>query len=683
MKFVYPEFLWAFGVLLIPIIIHLFNFRKYKTLYFSSLQFIKSVDQQTRSTQKLKHLLVLIARLFAFSFLVVAFAQPYIPVTNNNSKGGKPLLAIYIDNSFSMSMKGTEGELLSEAREMARKMITKSSLDTRFMLVTNNLSGLEQHLVTKIEALERLDKIQLCPIVRSIDEVINWEKTAIENEHSTKQKIGTKQFVILSDFQKSSTSFEKLQKDEDAYYYPVLISAQDNSNLTIDSVWFNSPVQKIGENNELNVRVHNYSDKDLVNVEVHLEVNSIKRDVFLDIPANNYTSTVFNYTEQSEGVKKGIVTVNDKQFYSDDEYYFSYSVASNTNVLVINGENAVNNVSIVYSLDNYYKVEEINQNQFTLESLENKDIIVLNGAKEIQSGLGQNLKDYVNNGGTLSLFPGENIDLNSWNSFLRGVSMPMISSEISDGVSIKNINYEDPFFKTVFEKKPDNLNLPSIAKAYKINKASNSLAIDLIKLQNGSPLLLKSTGKSNIYLYASCLTPLYGSFTSNALFSTIVLRTAELSRRKAPISLIIGEDSKFPIYNASKNETPIHLQSKEIDYIPKTTHNSGITSISIGGLEAIENLKAGTYSIIDENNIGSISLNYNRKESNIINYSLSDINEYLTEKGIKHIKASEISEGQSLTKIELDKPYEYWRIFIFMALLFFLIEVALLKFWKK
>ena len=59
-------------------------------------------------------------------------------------------------------------------------------------------------------------------------------------------------------------------------------------------------------------------------------------------------------------------------------------------------QNAVNNVSIVYSLDNYYKVEEINQNQFTLESLENKDIVVLNGAKEIQSGLGQNLKDYVN-----------------------------------------------------------------------------------------------------------------------------------------------------------------------------------------------------------------------------------------------------------------------------------------------
>lgn len=683
MKFVYPEFLWAFGILIIPVIIHLFNFRKYKTLYFSSLQFIKAVDQQTRSTQKLKHLLVLIARLLAFTFLVFAFAQPFIPVSNNGSKGGKPLLAIYIDNSFSMSMKGTEGELLSEAREMARKMISKSSLDTRFMLVTNNLSGIEQRLVTKIEALERLDKIELSPIVRTIDEVIEWQKTAISLENDTKQKIGAKQFVILSDFQKSSASFGKLKADNEAYYYPILISAQDQSNLTIDSVWFSSPIQKIGENNELNVRVHNYSSNDIVNIEVHLEVNNVKRDVFLDIPANNYTTTTFNYTEQKSGVKKGVVSVNDKQFYADDEYYFSYTVDQNLNLLIINGEDAVNNIGIVYNLDNYYKPTEIQQNQFTLESLQNKDLVIFNGAKEIQSGLAQNLKDYVLNGGSLALFPGTEIDKNTWNSFLADIKMPLITSEISEGVSIKSINYDDVFFKAVFEKKPTNLNLPSIAKAYGLTKTSNSYAINLIELQNGSPIYLKSTNGSNIYLFASSLNSNYGTFTSNALFSTILLRTAELSKRKTPISLIIGDDSKFPIYYSSKNETPIHLKTKEIDFIPRIEHQSSLTTISIGGMEAIENLKAGTYTIFDESDKGAVSLNYNRKESDISSLKLTEINDQLVEKGIKHIKISEIAEGQSLTKVELDKPYEYWKTFIFLALLFFLIEVALLKFLKK
>ena len=87
MKFEYPGFLFAFILLAIPIIIHLFNFRRYKVLYFSSLQFLKQVEEQTRSTQKLKHLLILIARILAFSALILAFAQPYLPVQETGKEG--------------------------------------------------------------------------------------------------------------------------------------------------------------------------------------------------------------------------------------------------------------------------------------------------------------------------------------------------------------------------------------------------------------------------------------------------------------------------------------------------------------------------------------------------------------------------------------------------------------------
>lgn len=683
MKFVYPEFLWAFGVLVIPIVIHLFNFRKYKTLYFSSLQFVKVVDLQTKSTQKLKHLLVLITRLLAFIFLVLAFSQPYKPVTNQFSKGGKPVLAVYIDNSFSMSMNGVEGELISEAKEMARKMISKVSLDTRIMLVTNNLSGLEQRLITKIEALERLDKIELSPINRTISEVIEWEKAAIELENSTKQKIGSKQFVILSDFQKSTAKFEELKEDDASYYYPVLINSQDKTNLTIDSVWFSSPVQKLGENHELNVRVHNYSNKDVTNVEVHLEVNSVKRDVFLDIPANNFTQTTFNYSDQKAGFKKGYVSVNDKQFFIDDEYHFSYSVNSSSNILIINGENAVNNIGIVYALDNFYKITQINQNQFTLDAIKGKDLIVINGAKDLQSGIAQNLTEYIEDGGSIALFPGEEIDILSWNNFLKSVNMPLFSSTITEGVKIKNINYDDVFFRAVFEKKPDNLNLPSIAKAYKLNQSATSQSIGLIFLQNGSPLYSKATNGKSIYLFASSLSTNYGTFTSNALFSTILLRTAELSKRKTPLSLVIGTDSKFPIYSKSQSETPIHLKNKSIDFIPRTISTNSLTYVSIGGIEALEKLNAGTYTITDNEPIGSISLNYNRNESNIETLSSDEIISSFSDKGIKNVKFSEITEGQSLTKIDLEKPIEYWRIFIFMTILLIIIEVLLLKFLKK
>src|SRR5436190_17609972 len=99
MNFVYPNFLWASTLVAIPIIIHLFNFRRYKIVYFSRVKFLKEVTEDSRSGVKLKHLLVLISRILAILCLVFAFAQPYIPT--GSSANIENMSLVYIDNSYS------------------------------------------------------------------------------------------------------------------------------------------------------------------------------------------------------------------------------------------------------------------------------------------------------------------------------------------------------------------------------------------------------------------------------------------------------------------------------------------------------------------------------------------------------------------------------------------------------
>ncbi|WP_199897936.1 BatA domain-containing protein, partial [Flavobacterium sp. B17] len=77
--FLYPAFLFAMLSLAIPVIVHLFNFREYKKVYFSNVQFLKEVQEQQASHRNLKERLILAARLLALAFLVLAFARPYIP----------------------------------------------------------------------------------------------------------------------------------------------------------------------------------------------------------------------------------------------------------------------------------------------------------------------------------------------------------------------------------------------------------------------------------------------------------------------------------------------------------------------------------------------------------------------------------------------------------------------------
>src|SRR3954470_10541393 len=100
MSFLYPSFLWALAALAIPIVIHLFNFRRTTRIYFSNTRFLKLVKEVTTAKRRLKHYLILASRLFFLLFLILAFAQPIIPAREQLGNGKS--IVLYIDNSQSM-----------------------------------------------------------------------------------------------------------------------------------------------------------------------------------------------------------------------------------------------------------------------------------------------------------------------------------------------------------------------------------------------------------------------------------------------------------------------------------------------------------------------------------------------------------------------------------------------------
>src|SRR5690606_11246830 len=102
--------------------IHLFNFRRFKKVMFPNLRFLEEVQIQNKSKRQLKKWLVLASRLLALTFLVLAFARPFIPGKDQGKAASGNVLSIYIDNSFSMNAEGTEGELLETAKNRAREL---------------------------------------------------------------------------------------------------------------------------------------------------------------------------------------------------------------------------------------------------------------------------------------------------------------------------------------------------------------------------------------------------------------------------------------------------------------------------------------------------------------------------------------------------------------------------------
>ena len=680
MELVHPKLLWLLSLLAIPILIHLFHFRRHKTLFFSSLKFIKFIEQENKSTKKLKNLLILFARLLALTAIIVAFAQPIIEKGNLKHSAGKNVVAIYIDNSFSMSAKGTEGELLSEARELARRIIKNTPIETSILLATNKLDGIEQRLISKIEALDYLDKIELTPINRNLEDVINWQRAFLEKENLEQQKLGNRQYIYLSDFQKSAFVMNQIEADKSHFYYPIQLLPQDPSNIYIDSVWFGSPIHKKGETNELFIQIKNDAEEATTNLELELEIGKKQRTSFIDIDAGKKSIISFQITDQENGQKNGKVSINDKQLYWDDEFYFSYRVADFSNTLIINGDAASDNVTRVFNIEPFFKTQSIKDVEFTKDKLNQCDFVILNGLNSISSGIDEDLVEFNKMGGSIFIFPGNNIDYSEYRHFLKALNLPELGPSISTGLKIDQINFKDPFFKGVFEKENKNLNLPSVTKSYSSKNLKQETAFPLISFRNGAPLLLKS--KENAYLFLSSLNTDFGNFIGNALFPTILLRAGELSTQNYPLFALIGEENRIAVLDPIVNGQTLKLIGNNSEFIPIIQKIGNQNFISISGMEAIEKLKAGNFSIQTEDEIGLLALNYGRQESELDYKNEKEILDAFKNKGISNCQYEKIENGQSSSNIEVDKPYEYWKLFLVLGLFFITSEIALLRFMK-
>ena len=168
MQFVNPYFLFAFSALAIPIIVHLFNFRRYKKVYFSNTAFLNELVEETNNAQKLKRLLILLARCLVIIFLVLAFAQPFIP-KNENVKKGKTAVSIFVDNSFSMQSTSSDRSLIEKAKVLATDIVQSYDNDVSFQLITQSLEGKQQRLLSKDDCIEQIKNIQICPSSHSLE----------------------------------------------------------------------------------------------------------------------------------------------------------------------------------------------------------------------------------------------------------------------------------------------------------------------------------------------------------------------------------------------------------------------------------------------------------------------------------------------------------------------------------
>ncbi|MFN8278037.1 MAG: BatA domain-containing protein [Chitinophagales bacterium] len=674
MQFLYPSFLWALAALSIPIAVHLFNFRRYKTVYFSNVSFLKEVQEETTSASRLKHLLVLAARCLALLFLVLAFAQPFIPRKNTNLATGKKYVSIYLDNSFSMGTMSGGVRLLDKARQAAKEIAANFSPDDQFQLLTNDFSGHQQRLISREELLKLIEEIELSPASRSLNEVVKRQRDVLTKENGNNQIA-----YLLSDFQVSAGGFTP---DSNIRYNLIPLQADAPSNIYIDSAWFYEPVQLLNQSNQLLVRIKSSGEKGTSDSRLLLKINGQTKAIAdFSLEGNNSRMDTLKFTLTQPGWNKMELSIQDYPVTNDDSYYGTFYVSSQLNVLAIteNGRNTY--LDALFGKQPEINYQDASVGNLNYSAIKGKQLVVLANIRQYSSGLTAAISDLLKDGGAAVCFPDPNGDLNSYNQFLTAIGAATMSPAVVTSKSLlRDLNLKDRLFHDVFERMNGQMTMPKVNRLFPF-KTNTPNEQPLLVLQSGESILSRYPSQQGLfYVSAVSLDPTFSELPVHALFAPMLYKMAVLQAGGGAFANVIGDRQGVEIKNRMMEADRVYkVSGNAIEFIPQQTSIGNKVILGMGD----QLKKAGIYAVQSDKSDSAdyIAMNYSRTESHLRFFSIEQLRGQLPQLNVNIINNGGKEVVQAIA--EADRGTTLWKLMLILTLLFLGVEAGLIRFFKQ
>ncbi|MEO0789231.1 MAG: BatA domain-containing protein, partial [Bacteroidota bacterium] len=668
-------FLWALAALAIPVIIHLFYFRRFRKVYFSNVSFLKEVKEETSARSRLRNLLVLLMRLLAIACLVFAFAQPFIPAEQEVARGRKAV-SIYVDNSFSMQAESDQLPLLEMAKRRAKDIVRAYGVEDRFQLLSNDFSGKQQRLYGQEEVIDLIEELEIGPQTRLLSSVLARQEAALNLDN-----IPNKIAYQLSDFQRTVSDLND-DVDSTLQLNLVPLRAVRESNIAIDSVWFEAPVPLLNQNNSLLVRVRNYSDEAQEDLRLSLSYQGQTKPVGqLSIPARDYVLDTVNLNITEAGLGRAELRITDYPVEFDDSYLISFRTSEVLSVLNIHSGIADRRLAAALNGISVFAPDFLSAQQIDYGRLNEYQLIVLTDLTQISSGLANELKQYMENGGNVLLFPPQTADVQSYSSFLSSLPADRLANFEETRREVSSLNNDEFVFKGVFRNEGQALRLPTTQGNFTLNRQSAQPAEALMRYRDGQIALAKyRLNLGHLYLNTSPLDESVNNLGLNAeVFVPMLYKMAISAGRQRPESYTIGRDQLIETNRRQASaERVFRLSGNDGEFIPEQRIVGQRIFLSIN--EQLQ--QSGFYELLldDSAPLDLFAFNFDRAESDL---------SYLSEEEIETLTAGKanILDGQNEAELigtiqTNNEGQPLWRYFIWGVLIFLLVEVLLLRFWK-
>jgi hypothetical protein len=642
MQFKHPEILYFLFLLLIPILVHLFQLRRFKKEFFTNVRFLKEISIQTRKSSKIKKWLLLATRLLLLTFIILAFAQPFFVA--KDSKNSNNELYFVLDNSYSMQAKGQQGALLKRAVEDLLEHVPENQT---FSLLTNS----ETFWNTDIKSIQKeLQNLDYSPLSFQLESAMAKIKAQPSNLN--------KDVVIITDaIGLHSKQLKSIDKRWNTIF--VVPKAEQKGNISVDSVFIE---QTLDNFYEIGLRLTSYGDeakefpmalynKDKLIAKTVFRIESKEKIVKFTIPKDDFN---------------GYASITDNSLAYDNNLYFSISKPEKLNVLSIGNPEKSGFLSRIYTANEFnfvnYAIANLDYNQ-----LENQDAIVLNELIDIPQALQTTLKTFVGKGGNVIFIPSAENSVSNINTFLGNFGKIQFQNVQKREQLITKIAFNNAIFKSVFEKQVVNFQYPKTSSSFNLNSANPAI----LSYEDQSPFLTSLQNElSSVYVFSAPLNKENSNFQNSPLIVPSFYNMAQSAQKTGISSMLIGENNNIFITTSLTKDDILSIKNKDENFIPVQQILNNKVKLTCTDQPEM----AGNYGVfkVDEL-LKNISFNYSRTESASTALSENLLNDYSQKETISAV----------FDTLQFERTNsEIWKWFVALTLLFLVLEVLIQKFVK-
>lgn len=669
---VHPSFLWALLLLVIPVIVHLFNLRKYKKEYFSNTNLLKSILSETQKTSKLKKRLLLVARMLAMLFVILAFVQPLFNNKQAGQGSGQPIVSVYIDNSYSMEAPAGQLKAIEDAKQKALEIIKSTENQGLYQILTNDFIGNQLQLLPYLEAKEAIRAIQISSNRKTANEI--WEKQIKTTQMNSSER---KAFYWLSDFQKNQ--FDKINQITDFPLTCIPITHNEKRNIYIDSAFIYSPTIKLNEDVKIIYKIHksadDKTDKSLVTLTLNDAVKARKEILWGSQNTLTDTLTMKLVSKDWQYLK---LSISDPSISFDNEYFFSFYIAPKPYITMINGASDQKFIVNALKADDNFEVHNFQNIDLSVDEIKNSNLIILNQLAQLNQA--EKINEWLKANKNIAIFLPSAASNASYNLAMNSLGLQSIAVYEQKSVRIKQFNLQDPILQDVFSQLDKLSDLPSFSAYYGLSGYSQRAKEVLISYDNGAPFLIRYSrlGEGSVYLFTGSIAASQSDFVYSSIFAPLMYKMGAAASSFQLNSYFIGSSSSVIIPIAEQSADRVFsITGENIKVIPpqrkigNQLHCQLHESIAESGFYRVENAEGKA--------IYQLALNHQRGESRMEFLEASEVKDAL---GYKNLEvdsgnASYLKNLKSITGLNL------WKLWVLLALLFLGLEMVIVLFWDK